>query len=351
MKKVVSAILAVLLVLAFFAGTAAAFELNSSSVNPNGALAPGDSVTAVANIKIPGGTGPSLGLSTPLTKAAWHINIMRGSVKITELDGGGSLYSISSWSLNYDEDISLEISMTGLVDNNLAGKSIIVMTITQDKNAGAGLTTYSTPAQSVYNPADITTSVANLRAQIALLKEQAQYYANYGINVDSANNSIASAESYLNSAESYGSSNIKAAFKALDNADAAVKSAGNELSAAALSRIAGNIDATNMVIASLIEKGKTNEANIISTKLMEVKTSYNTLSAEYNNRNMPDCREALGNSENVLAQANDFLEKANSGIDILKYWWVLLIILGVAAVVVVVVVIVKHRGNGWDELG
>ena len=352
MKKILYGILAVLLVVALLTGVTAAFTVESSSVNPNGALSPGDSVTAVAKISIKGGTGPSISLASPLTNPAWHINIMRGSVRITETGGSGKLYSISSWSLNYDEDIALEISMTGVVGNDLAGKSVIVMTITQDGGkSDGGAVTYSSPAQSVYNPAEVNSKISSLRDQIKTLKEQALLYANSGINVDSGNNSIASAESYLSSAESYGTKNLKAAFAAISNAETAVKNAGREISGAALAGVNSNIAATEEIIATLIEKGKTNEANIISTNLMEVRSDYNALSAEYKNGAAPDCGAALTKSGEVLASANDFLVKAEQGIDILKYWWVLLIVLGVAVVVVGVVLIIRRRGSGWDELG
>ncbi|HJJ47749.1 MAG TPA: hypothetical protein O0X39_01980 [Methanocorpusculum sp.] len=356
MKKVLYAILAVLLIAGFCIGSAAAFTVDSSkvTVNPSGSLSPGDTVSAVITIDVPKSSEASFSFTTPLEKASWHVDLVMGGITMTYLDLSGKTASPAEfWTNTYDDPYSLKITMNGKVGNDLAGNKIRAATIIQSGGKASDLSTYSTPEQTVYNPATITASIAALRAEIATIKDESVFYATFGIDVTAATDKIASAESYLKNAETYlASNNLNAAYTALDNAEKAVESAGRGLAQLALDRIYSDISSIKGIIDQLLEKNWTNEATILTSKLTEVSSNYNLLNTEYNNNGIPDCRQTLQAAEDLNAQANEYLIKSESAPQFLQYWWVLLIVLGVAAVVVGVIFIIRRRGGGgWDELG
>ncbi|HJJ28224.1 MAG TPA: hypothetical protein O0X70_02400 [Methanocorpusculum sp.] len=355
MKKILYAILAVLLVAVAFTGSAAAFTVDESTVvvNPSGSLSPKDSVSAVVTISLPENSEATFSFTTPLDKASWHIELIMGGVTMTYTDLSGKTASPSDfWTKTYADAYSLKITLNGVVGSDLAGNQIRVMTIMQSGTAAGGLTTYSTPEQVVYNPSTVTSTVAEKQSEITSIREDAVFYSAFGIDVTEINDQIASAESYLSSAESYlANNNLNAAYTALDNGKTAVTNADRGVARLALDKIADDVTETKAIIEELLNKNWTNEGSILSSKLTEVTSNYNLINTEYNAGNSPDCRETLQSAEDLHALADEYLLKSNSTPDILQYWWVLLIVLGVAAVVVGVIFIIKRRGGGWDELG
>ena len=336
-----------------FTGSAAAFKDASATVNPSGNLSPGDTVSAVVKLTIPGGSESSVQLTSPLTNPVWHVDVIRGGVTITSTDGSKSPFTLGSMFVGiYDEDIQLEITMSGKVGSGLAGSTFKAVTVIETGSKQGGDSTFTTPDQTVYDPNTVTTSVAAEQTKISTIREDAVFYSAFGIDMTEINDQIASAESYLKSAESYlANNNLNAAYTALDNGKTAVTNADRGVARLALDKIADDVTETKAIIEELLNKNWTNEGSILSSKLTEVTSNYNLINTEYNAGNSPDCRETLQSAEDLHALADEYLLKSNSTPDILQYWWVLLIVLGVAAVVVGVIFIIKRRGGGWDELG
>lgn len=184
-----------------FIGTGSAFTYtNGATIDPSGSLSPGEAVTASMTISLPKdsiSTSGSLKLTTALRDSThWTVYVYKGTVVnnqtssdslITTFTSTSFAYTISGFVLDYDQPVTLYIALSGLVPDSLKGQSITVLKIDQDSGSAtaSGYSTYSSPAQKVYNPDDFSGMLAETQEQITSLESRVATYTSYGVDVSS----------------------------------------------------------------------------------------------------------------------------------------------------------------------
>ena len=368
MKKITYVLLA-LLVCATLIGTASAFTYTDGAVvDPSGSLSPGEAVTASMTIVLPTDSisaSGSLKLTTALRDSTlWTVYVYKGTVLnnqtsedslITTLSSSSFAYTISGFVLDYDQQVTLYIALSGLVPDSLKGQSITVLKIDEDSGSAAasGYSTYSSPSQDVYNPEDFSGMVTVVEEQIASLESRLTIYTTYGIDVSSVITDLESAKVALAAAESAGTANIAIANQKLEVATTALTTAEKALSLAGLTTIKANIDAVDLIVTELYGKGWDTEAKLLATTNQGIKNTYDVALISYNAGGSPDVDETLQASEAAVAEGNAYLENASAS-PLAAVGNVLPIIIVIVVVVVAVfgaIIFIRRRRGGWDELG
>jgi hypothetical protein len=368
MKKITYVLLA-LLVCATLIGTASAFTYtNGAVVDPSGSLSPGEAVTASMTIVVPEGTmssSASLKLTTALHDSAlWTIYVYKGSYNvagtaigsdalITTLTSSNWMYTISGFVLDYGQDITLYIVVSGLVPDDAKGQSVTIMKIVQDPAPSSGYSTYSSPVQSVYNPDDLSSQITATESEITTLESRIAIYSSYGIDVSAQVTNLQSAKTSLAAAKSAGTADIVNANKYLEAATTTLSNIDKALSLAGLTKIKANTDAVDLIVTELYGKGWDTEAKLLATTNQGIKNTYDVAALSYNAGGSPNVDENLKASEQAVADGNAYLEKASAS-PLAAVGSVLPIIIVIVVAVVVVfgaIVFIRRRRGGWDELG
>jgi hypothetical protein len=374
MKKAILILIALLLCVSF-AGSVSAWATNTEAqINPSGSLVPGDYVVATMRLAIEEGdigSSGTLTLSTPLSSPRWTVDIISGDITnenesmssgtpISSFEASKSSHTISGFSLNYAYNVVVVITVTGTVPENMAGKDISVLSITQSPSRG--ISSYSSPVQKVYNPMDLGNQTSAIQEKITALDARITAASERGVDVSEPLEKIASANSYLSSARSAGSSNIASASANLANAESAIAEASRLLAGSCLAAIKSNLDATDSILSQLAAKGwnSDNRVLLLTTTKQGAKNLYDTVQTAYasgtgelNTATSSQLDEALADSGNALTTAQGLLDESNKSIldnlgGILPF-----IIIGAVVIIVIagVVIFLRNRDDDWDELG
>ena len=357
MRKIIG-VLAVLLICTAFVGAGAAFTYSSDAVvTPAGSLTPGQKVTAVMKIVVTGGSvdaSDRITLSTPLTSAQWTTVIYKGGQAVSA--EGKHSSTIYGFDLDYGDktDVTLQITLTGVVPSSQKGKQISVMSISATSKELNGYTSYSSKKQMVYDPNNLNSDIAASEKAAATLEERAATYAGYGIDTTSVVSSIGQAKTKTAAAKSVGSSSITTAYANIEAADTILTKAERDLDYAGLKAANTNIGKINSIASTLYSKNWDSEAQYLETKSMNMENSYNSLYATYKSGGVPDAKKTdalVADSFNTLAKANEYLEESKIPfiVKLLPFIGSGIVIAG--AVVGIVFLIRRRRANSWDELG
>ncbi|MBR5814993.1 MAG: hypothetical protein IKY77_02210, partial [Methanocorpusculaceae archaeon] len=220
MRKIIG-VLAVLLICTAFVGAGAAFTYSSDAVvTPAGSLTPGQKVTATMKIVVTEGSLTSadkIMLSTPLTSAKWSTVIYKGGQAVSS--EGLHSTTISGFVLDYASDVTLQITLEGVVPSSQKGKQISVMSISATSKELNGYTSYSSKKQMVYDPNNLNSDITASENAAAKLESRAATYAGYGIDTTSVSSTIGQAKTKIAAAKSVGSSSITTAYANIEAAD------------------------------------------------------------------------------------------------------------------------------------
>ena len=358
MRKIIG-VLAVLLICTAFVGAGAAFTYSSDAVvTPAGSLTPGQKVTATMKIVVTGGSvdaSDKITLSTPLTSAQWTTLIYKGGSKEPVNQEGIHSERISGFDLDYgDTDVTLQITLTGVVPSSEKGKQISVMSISATSKELNGYTSYSSKKQMVYDPNNLNSDIAASEKAATTLEERAATYAGYGIDTTSVVSSIGQAKTKTAAAKSVGSSSITTAYANIEAADTILTKSERDLDYAGLKAANTNIGKINSIASTLYSKNWDSEAQYLETKSMNMENSYNSLYATYKAGGVPDAKKTdalVADSFKTLDKANEYLEdsKVPFIVKLLPFIGGGIVIAG--AVVGIVFLIRRRRANSWDELG
>ena len=357
MRKIIG-VLAVLLICTAFVGAGAAFTYSSDAVvTPAGSLTPGQKVTATMKIVVTGGSvdaSDKITLSTPLTSAQWTTVIYKGGQAVSA--EGKHSSTIYGFDLDYGDktDVTLQITLTGVVPSSQKGKQISVMSISATSKELNGYTSYSSKKQMVYDPNNLNSDIAASEKAATTLEERAATYAGYGIDTTSVVSSIGQAKTKTAAAKSVGSSSITTAYANIEAADTILTKAERDLDYAGLKAANTNIGKINSIASTLYSKNWDSEAQYLETKSMNMENSYESLYATYKAGGVPDAKKTdalVADSFNTLAKANEYLEdsKVPFIVKLLPFIGGGIVIAG--AVVGIVFLIRRRRANSWDELG
>ena len=355
MRKIIG-ILAVLLICTAFVGAGSAFTYtNDAVVTPAGSLTPGQTVTATMKITITEGSFTSadkIMLSTPLTSAKWTTVIYKGGQAVSA--EGLHSATISGFVLDYASDVTLQITLTGVVPSAQKGKQISVMSISATSKETNGYTSYSSKKQMVYNPNNLASDISASKKAADTLEARATTYSGYGIDTTTVISTIAQARTKITAAETVGSSSVVTAYANIEAADSLLTKAERDLDLSGLKAVNTNIGKIKSITSTLYSKNWDSEAQYLETKTMNMENIYTSLAATYNSGGVPDAAKTdalVADSFKTLDKANEYLEDSKVPV-ILK---ILPFILGgvavVAAVVGIVFLIRRRRANSWDELG
>ena len=357
MRKIIG-VLAVLLICTAFVGAGAAFTYSSDAVvTPAGSLTPGQKVTAVMKIVVTGGSvdaSDKITLSTPLTSAQWTTVIYKGGQAVSA--EGKHSSTIYGFDLDYGDktDVTLQITLTGVVPSSQKGKQISVMSISATSKELNGYTSYSSKKQMVYDPNNLNSDIAASEKAATTLEERAATYAGYGIDTTSVVSSIGQAKTKTAAAKSVGSSSITTAYANIEAADTILTKAERDLDYAGLKAANTNIGKINSIASTLYSKNWDSEAQYLETKSMNMENSYESLYATYKSGGVPDAKKTdalVADSFKTLDKANEYLEdsKVPFIVKLLPFIGGGIVIAG--AVVGIVFLIRRRRANSWDELG
>ena len=357
MRKIIG-ILAVLLICTAFVGAGAAFTYSSDAVvTPAGSLTPGQKVTATMTIVVTGGSvdaSDKITLSTPLTSAQWTTVIYKGGQAVSA--EGKHSATIYGFDLDYGDktDVTLQITLTGVVPSSQKGKQISVMSISATSKELNGYTSHSSKKQMVYDPNNLNSDITASENAAAKLETRAATYAGYGIDTTSVSSTIGQAKTKIAAAKSVGSSSITTAYANIEAADTLLTKAERDLDYAGLKAVNTNIGKINSITSTLYSKNWDSEAQYLETKSMNMENSYESLYATYKSGGVPDAKKTdalVADSFNTLAKANEYLEESNIPfiVKLLPFIGGGIVIAG--AVVGIVFLIRRRRANSWDELG
>ena len=361
-KKVITIALAVFVLCAVFCGAASAMHVqnNSLEITPSGSLIPGETVTAIVKVDIPKDTytntsSNKLVLSTDLDAANWSVKLYHGSEQLAPVEDSGKSITIDWFTLMYPEfDITIKIQVRGIVSNGSANQEIVAMKIDSYEAAGK-YPTWSTPEQHVYSISGLNGELGALDPEIAALESRISKYVAYGWDVSEAQAYLNTAKSQRNEAAALGSTDVKAAYSKIEEAQATLKTAEEKLALASLSMTLSYTTYIQNIADNLYAKGWNSEAMLLDTKNASLKNTYNQQLAAYKAGNADAAAlDTLANDSYLLYQdALVYEDSAKNPLGgLLTYLPFILIGLGAAAIIVViVVVIVKKRKNSWDELG
>ena len=357
MRKIIG-VLAVLLICTAFVGAGAAFTYSSDAVvTPAGSLTPGQKVTATMKIVVTGGSvdaSDRITLSTPLTSAQWTTVIYKGGQAVSA--EGKHSATIYGFDLDYGDktDVTLQITLTGVVPSSQKGKQISVMSISATSKELNGYTSYSSKKQMVYDPNNLNSDITASENAVAKLESRAATYAGYGIDTTSVSSTIGQAKTKIAAAKSVGSSSITTAYANIEAADTLLTKAERDLDYAGLKAANTNIGQINSIASTLYSKNWDSEAQYLETKSMNMENSYESLYATYKAGGVPDAKKTdalVADSFNTLAKANEYLEESKIPfiVKLLPFIGGGIVIAG--AVVGIVFLIRRRRANSWDELG
>ena len=355
MRKIIG-ILAVMLLCTAFVGAGAAFTYSSDAVvTPAGSLTPGQTVTATMTIKIAKDsvtTADSISLSTPLTSAKWTTVIYKGGVPVNA--NGIHATKIYGFDLDYAADVTLQITLTGVVPSSQKGKQISVMTISATTKETNGYSSYSSKKQMVYDPNNFASDLAASKNAASSLEKRAATYAGYGVDTSAVNQTVAQAKTKITAAESVGTSSVVTAYANIEAADTLLAKAERDLALAGLKLTNTNIGKINSITTTLYSKNWDDEARYLEMKSVSMTTTYESLAATYNAGGTPSASKIdalVADSVNTLAKANEYLEDSNVPVivKILPFIGGAIVLAG--AIVGIVFLIRRRRNNSWDELG
>ena len=355
MRKIIG-ILAVLLICTAFVGAGAAFTYSSDAVvTPAGSLTPGQKVTATMKIVV---TKDSLDasdkimLSTPLTSAKWTTVIYKGGQAVSA--EGLHSTTITGFVLDYATDVTLQITLEGVVPSSQKGKQISVMSISATDKEINGYTSYSSKKQKVYDPNSLSSDLAAIKKEAETLEKRAATYSGYGIDMTSVVSIIGQAKTKITAAETVGTSSVVTAYANIEAADVLLTQAERALDLSGLNTAKTNIGKINTIADTLYSKRWDSEAQYLETKSMNMQNTYDSLYATYKSGGVPDAAKTdalVADSFKTLDKANEYLEESNIPIivKILPFIGGGIVIAG--AIVGLVFLIRRRRANSWDELG
>ena len=355
MRKILG-ILAVLLLCTAFVGAGSAFTYSSNDavVTPSGALTAGQTVTATMVIKIAGGSltdSDRITLSTPLSNPKWSTDVCKGDqVSVNDYESA----SISGFMVGGKSDVTLKISLSGVVSAASEGKEISVLKITATNKETNGYTSFSTKAQKVYDKGNFAGDLAAVEKDISNLEKRVAAYTSYGVNTATINETIKQATTKYSAAKSAGTGNLITAYANIEAAETLLAKAERDLAYAGLTLANKNLAQINAITSTLYGKGWDTEAQYLETKSVTMKYTYDSLAATYNSGGTPEAAKVdalVTDTVNTLAKANEYLEEANVPVivKILPFIGGGIVLAG--AIVGIIFLIRRRRNNSWDELG
>jgi len=285
-------------------------------VTPSGSLVPGQTVTAAMKIVVTGGSvdaSDKITLSTPLTSAQWTTVIYRGGQAVSA--EGKHSSTIYGFDLDYgDTDVTLQITLTGVVSESSAGKQISVMNIVATADALNGhYRSYSSKKQMVYNPDNFEYDLAASKTYATNLEERAAIYAGYGIDTASVISTITQAKTKITAAESQGISYLISAYANIEAADTLLVKADRNLTFVGLKAVNSNLVKLEAAANEFSNRGWNDEELYYETKSLNMRATYDSLVMVYNNGGIPDSVKVdalVVDSFETLAKAEDALSGA-----------------------------------------
>lgn len=357
MRKIIG-ILAVLLICTAFVGAGAAFTYSSDAVvTPAGSLTPGQKVTATMKIVVTGGSvdaSDKITLSTPLTSAQWTTVIYKGGQAVSA--EGKHSSTIYGFDLDYGDktDVTLQITLTGVVPSSQKGKQISVMSISATSKELNGYTSYSTKKQKVYDASNYANDLSALNTAITNLEKRSATYAGYGADVSAVNETIKEAKNKYSAAKSAGTGNLVTAYANLEAGEIYAEKGERALALAGLNAASKNIGKINSIAVTLYDRGWDTEAQYLETKSITLTYTHEILSDTYKDGETPSASKMdsfMGDVQKTLNQANEYLEDSKIPKFVKFIPIVIGVIVAVGAVVGIVFLIRRRRANSWDELG
>ena len=354
MRKIIG-ILAVLLLCTAFVGAGAAFTYSSNDavVTPSGALTPGQTVTASMTIKIAGGSladSDKITFSTPLSNPKWSTEIYKGGQSVSKKTSS----TIYGFDINYDTDITLKISLSGVVSSASKGKDISVLKITATSTETNGYTSFTSKTQKVYDASNYANDLSALNTAITNLEKRSATYAVYGADVSAVNETVKQAKSKYSAAKSAGTGNLVTAYANIEAGETYAEKGERALALAGLNAASKNIGRINSIAVTLYDRGWDTEAQYLETKSISLTYTHEILSDTYKDGETPSASKMdtfMGDVQKTLNQANEYLEDSKIPKFVKFIPIVIGVIVAVGAVVGIVFLIRRRRANSWDELG
>jgi len=353
MRKIIG-VLAVLLICTAFVGAGAAFTVTESvKVTPSGILTPGDKVNAKVTIEIAKNSLKQtdyVSLDTDLYAESWHTKIYNGDVFLMEVSNDELL----AFQLTYPDDVTLVISLDGVVSSNSKGKDITVLKITSSTAEIGGLKSYSSSPQSVNNPDDLKGDLEKLNTRVKTIESRISVYAGYGFDTTAVTQKVTQAKTYITTAINAGTTDASKAFSNINSAISILDSVEMTLANTGLTAAKKNMDQIEDITSTLYERGWKSEAQLLETRNTKMEITYNSLYTTYKANSIPDATkldELVVESYDTLAEANEYLEDSKYPVfvKLLPFIGGGIVIAG--AVVGIVFLIRRRRANSWDELG
>lgn len=357
-KKILTILFAVFLLTAVCCGTVSAFTVEKQPVvNPSGSLVPGEKVTATMEIKLPKGAATitsKLSVRSDLVGDSWDVDVIKGgTIAITKHPTSGSVNGFDFYSET--AEVILRISVDGTVSSSSAGKEISVLYVDTLGMTDAGIQSYSSPKQFVYNTGNLNGELAVLGNAITTIDTRIAAYNALERDTGKAQSYNEQARSKYTAAQNAGTADAVTAFKNIEAGNKLVKQAEMELALCALSMSLSYTSAVDDTVTTLYSKGWNTEAKLLDTKNVGLKNTYSQLLGTYNAGNVPNAAaldQLAADSLAVWEEGNGYLESANNPLGgVLKILPFILIGVGVVVVGVVVFLLIRRRKNSWDELG
>ena len=347
------------------AGSAASAGYSDVTITPATSLTPGQTVTGVMKISVPAGTlslTDSLVFTSPLQNVKWEYKIFKGeanknsqnpaSVVSGNTAKPNSQFAPDPFSTIYpNDDVTYILSFSGVVPESSKGKAINVINAVCSK---AAVGPYTSTAQKIYNPSDLTADISSLNKEISTTEARITKYTEYGLDLSAATQSVASAKTKVSAAQAAGSGNTVTAYANIEAGDTFITNAERTISLTGLKAANSNIAQVDAAVKTLYSRNWKSEGQLLETRSTSMKYTYDTLAATYNAGGIPDAAKLdalVADSYETLAEANEYLEKSKTPAILKILPFIIGGIVAVAAVVGIVFLIRRRRANSWDELG
>lgn len=213
--------------------SAKAFQITKEAViSPTGSLVPGERVTATVEIMLPQGTvtdSSKVSFDSPLTGDTWVVDIIKaGTIVNTKHPASPYLY-ISGFDLNYEDNITVRIAVTGTVSSSSSNQEIAVLQVTATGLKNADTQSYSSPKQYVHNTGNLNGELASLDKAITTLETKIASSLAEGYNVEMVKSYVEQAGSKYTAAQNAGTADAVTAFGNIEAGNELIKMAELEL--------------------------------------------------------------------------------------------------------------------------
>ncbi|HJJ35593.1 MAG TPA: hypothetical protein O0X27_00295 [Methanocorpusculum sp.] len=355
-KKVLAITLVALVATLAFAGVASAFTYNSAdySVTPTGSVTPGTKVTATMKVSYPEGSPipNQLNLDSQLVGVSWTVVRNPGAANAMTFHPTYPYDYVSNFDI-YESSgsVSLEITASGTVSSESAGKDISPLTISESGGSGS---VYTAPTQFVYDTGTLASSLQALNSGIATIEAAIEEYVAAGYDCSQAKANLETARAKYQAAVNAGTANGVTAFSNYEAGMAALNKAKQSVAYVSLSVILNTYTQIDDIITQLYQNGWNTEAKLVDTKNTKIKTEYDECLKEYQagNADIAELKALQAEVTDLYNEATKYLEESQNPLGgIMAYLPYILIGVGVIVVGIIVFFVIRKRKGSWDELG